>query len=242
MSPVENTREFAVASGELSREDFATFNRTWMEHAASTLVEGGLLATFIDWRSVEIVLAAGRELGLDLLNLVIWEKTNGGQGSLLRSQHELLPVLKKGTATHVNNVQLGRHGRWRSNVWTYPGGSSLGSEARSHANDHPTVKPRAMLEDALLDVSNRGEIVLDPFLGSGSTILAAETTGRVCRAIEIDGRYCDVAIVRWQALTGLSATLSASGETFAETAVRRGRSVDFRRELTRDFHREVTRF
>ncbi len=219
-------REFAMAHGELSREEFSTFNRTWMGLAADTLIDGGLLATFIDWRSIEIVLAVGRELDLDLLNIVVWQKTNGGQGSLWRSQHELLPVLKTGSAPHVNNVQLGAFGRWRSNVWTYPGGSSLGSDARARSDDHPTVKPRALLEDALLDISNRGEIVLDPFLGSGSTLLATQTTGRVCRAIEIDGRYCDICIERWQELTGRAAVLAQTGETFAKTASRRLPEID----------------
>ncbi len=219
-------REFTHASGEMTRDEFLAFNRAWMSHAAGYLLDGGLLASFIDWRSVDIVLAAGRDLGLDLLNIVIWQKTNGGQGSLWRSQHEMLPVLKKGTAAHVNNVKLGRYGRWRSNVWTYPGGSSLGSEARAASDDHPTVKPRAMLEDALLDISDRGELVLDPFLGSGSTLLAAETTGRVCRAIEIDGRYCDVAIRRWQALTGLPAILTETDEIFDEVAERRAQGID----------------
>jgi DNA modification methylase len=218
-------REFAMAHGEMSREEFAAFNLTWMGLAANTLIDGGLLATFIDWRSIEIVLAAGRESDLNLLNIVVWHKTNGGQGGLWRSQHELLPILKKGLAAHVNNIQMGRHGRWRSNVWTYPGGSSLGSEARARSDDHPTVKPRALLEDALLDISNRGEIVLDPFLGSGSTLLAAQTTGRLCRAIEIDGRYCDVCIERWQELTEMSAVLEETGETFAEVGERRARSV-----------------
>src|SRR5271157_3205233 len=107
-------------------------------------------------------------------------------GSLYRSQHELLPLFKKGTAPHINNVELGRHGRWRSNLWTYPGASSLGSDARKCLQDHPTTKPIAMLEDALLDLTRRGDIVLDPFLGSGSTLLACERTGRICRGFELD--------------------------------------------------------
>jgi DNA modification methylase len=193
----------------------------WMEPAIARLVEGGLLATFIDWRSIEVVLAAGRELGLDLLNLIVWQKANGGQGSLWRSQHELLPVFKKGRAPHVNNVELGRHGRWRSNVWSHPGASSLGSDARDGLQHHPTVKPRALLEDAILDVTHRGEIVIDCFAGSGSTLLAAEATGRVCRAIEIDGPYCDLIIERWQSLTQQEAVLAATGEPFAAVTLRR---------------------
>ncbi|MEC5412895.1 DNA methyltransferase [Aurantimonas sp. C2-5-R2] len=214
-------REFAMAHGELSRDEFADFNVAWMRHVVARLGNGGLLATFIDWRSVELVLACGRELDLNLLNVVVWAKSNGGMGSLWRSQHEMLPVFKKGKGSHINNVALGHHGRWRSNLWTYAGGSSLGSDAREASADHPTVKPKALLEDALLDVTNRGETVLDPFVGSGSTILAAESTGRVCLAIEIDGRYCDVAIKRWESQTGEAAVLVESGETFEEVARRR---------------------
>jgi DNA modification methylase len=214
-------REFAMAGGEMSREEFTTFIRDWMAASIEHVAEGGLLATFIDWRSVELVLACARELGLELLNIVVWAKSNGGQGSFWRSQHELLPVFKKGTAAHVNNVELGRFGRWRSNLWTYPGASTLGSDARDGLAVHPTVKPCALLEDALLDVSRRDEIVIEPFAGSGSTLLAAESVGRVCRAIEIDGLYCDVIVRRWQAMTGEQATLAETGETFSEVADRR---------------------
>jgi len=217
-------REFAVAHGELSREEFDAFNKDWMRLASAVLVEGGLLATFIDWRSVDLILSAGRELGLDLLNIVVWAKSNAGQGSLWRSQHEMLPVFKKGGAPHINNIELGRWGRYRSNVWTYPGASTLGSDAREGLAVHPTVKPRALLEDALLDVTDRGDVVLDCFLGSGSMLLAAQATGRICRAIEIDGRYCDVAIARWRQMTGREAILEETGETHAEVARRRGTS------------------
>jgi DNA modification methylase len=214
-------REFAMANGEMSVEAFMAFNQAWMSAATSWLVDGGLMATFIDWRSIELVLACGRQLGLPLINLVVWAKSNGGQGSLWRSQHELLPFFKKGAAPHVNNIELGRHGRWRSNVWTYPGASSLGSDARDGLAHHPTVKPRALLEDALLDVTNRGDIVIEPFAGSGSTLLAAEAAGRMCRAIEIDALYCDLTIQRWQQMTGQEARLSETGETFAEVRARR---------------------
>ena len=214
-------REFAMAAGEMSAAEFAAFNRQWMSSAASFLVDGGLIGTTIDWRSVEIILATGRELGFDLLNLIVWAKSNAGQGSLYRSQHELLPLFKKGKAAHVNNIELGRHGRWRSNVWDYPGGSSLGSDAREGLKDHPTVKPRAMIEDALLDVTHRGDIVVDCFAGSGTTVLAAEATGRVCRAIEIDGPYCDVIVRRWQAMTGEDAVLLGCGDSFEVVRQRR---------------------
>jgi DNA modification methylase len=142
-------------------------------------------------------------------------------GSLYRSQHELLPLFKKGTAPHVNNVELGKRGRWRSNVWTYPGASSLGSDARRGLKEHPTVKPTALLEDALLDVSNRGDIVIDPFLGSGSCLIAADKTGRVCRGVELDPLYVDVIVRRHESSTGSSAVLVETGEAFDELAARR---------------------
>ena len=213
-------REFAMAAGEMSRDAFAEFLKAWLVASSAHVMDGGLVATFIDWRSVELVLCCGRELGFNLLNLVVWGKANAGQGSFWRSQHELLPIFKKGNAAHLNNIELGRHGRWRSNLWAYPGASTLGSEARDGLTFHPTVKPRAMLEDALLDVSQRGEIVIDPFCGSGSTLLAAETTGRLCRAIEIDGLYCDLTLRRWQELTGQEALLVATGESFGSIAQR----------------------
>ena len=123
-------REFAMAAGEMSGEEFGAFNRAWMSSAALYVVDGGLIGTFIDWRSVELVLACGRDLGFDPINIVVWSKSNAGQESVWRSQHELLPVFKKGSATAINNVELGRFGRWRSNVWCYPGASSVGSDAR----------------------------------------------------------------------------------------------------------------
>jgi DNA modification methylase len=188
-------REFAMASGEMSADEFLAFNNSWMSAALSHLCDGGVFGTFIDWRGAGTVSAAAEKLGLIPLNLIVWAKTNAGMGSLYRSQHELLPLFRRGDAPHVNNVELGKKGRWRSNVWTYAGASSLGSEARRGLQDHPTVKPTNMLEDALLDITHRGEIVLDPFLGSGSTIIAAERAGRICRGVELDPLYVD-AIVR----------------------------------------------
>jgi hypothetical protein len=137
-------REFAMASGEMDRLEFAAFNRAWISTAASFLVDGGLFSTAIDWRNIDVIIAAGRDCGLDLINLVVWSKSNAGQGSLWRSAHELYPIFKKGSAAHINNVELGRHGRWRSNVWVYPGGSTIGSDSRDGLKLHPTVKPRAM--------------------------------------------------------------------------------------------------
>jgi DNA modification methylase len=164
-------REFAMASGEMTDAEFLAFNEPWVASVLPHLCDGGALGTLIDWRGLPTVHSAAAKHGLFSLNLIVWAKTNAGMGSLYRSQHELLPLFKKGTTPHVNNVELGKRGRWRSNVWTYPGASSLGSDARRGLKDHPTVKPTAMLEDALLDLSNRGEIVIDPFLGSCSTLI-----------------------------------------------------------------------
>ena len=189
--------------------------------AIAYLCDGGLFGTFIDWRGLPTALAAAAQLGLSQINLIVWAKTNAGMGSLYRSQHELLPLFKNGKGDNVNNVELGRNGRWRSNLWTYPGASSIGSDARRGLQNHPTVKPCAMLEDALLDVTHRGDIVLDPFLGSGSTLIAAERTGRRCRGVEIDPLYMDVMIRRYEAETGREAVPEAMSETFAELAVRR---------------------
>jgi DNA modification methylase len=214
-------REFAMASGEMTVEQYLAFNLTWIEAAAGYLCDGGVFGTFIDWRGQPTVHAAATKLGLAPLNLIVWAKTNAGMGSLYRSRHELLPLFKRGNAPHVNNVELGTRGRWRSNVWTYPGASSLGSDARRGLQDHPTVKPTAMLEDAILDLTNRGEIVIDPFLGSGSCLIAAHKTGRICRGVELDPLYVDVIVRRYEAATGNQAVLIETGETFVTLAARR---------------------
>jgi DNA modification methylase len=217
----EPHREFVMASGEMSEAEFLAFNEAWIGAVLPFLCDGGVFGTFIDWRGQPTVHSAATKLGLKPLNLVVWMKTNAGMGSLYRSQHELLPLFKKGLASHVNNVELGKRGRWRSNVWTYPGASSLGSDARRGLRDHPTVKPTAMLEDALLDLSHRGDIVIDPFLGSGSTLIAAEKTGRVCRGVELDPLYVDVIIRRYEATAGKPAVLLETGEAFEALARRR---------------------
>lgn len=218
-------REFVMGSGEMSDQEFLAFNEAWMAACVPYLCDGALFGTFIDWRGNPTVHAAATELGLTAVNLVVWAKTNAGMGSLYRSQHELLPVFKKGKAPHVNNVALGKHGRWRSNVWTYPGASSLGSDARRGLQDHPTVKPVTMLEDALLDMTERGDTVLDPFLGSGSALIAAEKTGRRCRGVELDPLYVDVILCRYHEVTGHHGILSETGEMFPELAARRLQDV-----------------
>jgi DNA modification methylase len=216
-------REFAMASGEMTADEFLAFNLAWIGTAAGYLCDGGVFGTYIDWRGQPTVHAAATKLGLEPLNLIVWAKTNAGMGSLYRSQHELLPLFKKGDAPHTNNVELGKRGRWRSNLWTYPGASSLGCDARRGLQDHPTVKPTAMLEDALLDLTSRSDIVIDPFLGSGSTLIAADKTGRVCRGIELDPLYVDVIIRRYETATGNDAVLVETGETFGRLADRRQR-------------------
>jgi DNA modification methylase len=214
-------REFAMASGEMSDAEFLAFNEAWMAAVLPGLCDGGIFCTFIDWRGLPTVHLAAVKVGLVPQNLIVWAKTNAGMGSLYRSQHELLPLFKNGSAPHTNNVELGKRGRWRSNVWTYPGASSLGSDARRGLKDHPPVKPTAMLEDALLDLTNRGDIVIDPFLGSGSTLIAADKTGRVCRGVELDPLYVDVIVRRYEAATGAPAVLVETGETFEALAARR---------------------
>lgn len=218
-------REFAMASGEMSDQQFDAFNSTWMAATLPHLVDGGVLATFIDWRGLASVTNAAVAVGLSQLNLAVWAKTNAGMGSLYRSQHELFPLFKKGKAGHVNNVGLGRNGRHRSNVWSYAGASSLGSDARRGLRHHPTVKPVAMLVDALHDLTHRGDVVLDPFLGSGSTLLAAEKSGRVCYGVEIDPLYVDLIVTRYEGSTGHSAVLDGTGQTFSE--VQQARHAQF---------------
>jgi DNA modification methylase len=218
-------REFAMASGEMSDAEFLAFNEAWIAAVVPCLCDGGIFGTFIDWRGLPTVHSAAVKVGLGPSNLIVWAKTNAGMGSLYRSQHELLPLFKNGSAPHVNNVELGKRGRWRSNVWTYPGASSLGSDARQGLKDHPTVKPTAMLEDALLDLTNRGDTVIDPFLGSGSTLIAADKTGRACRGVELDPLYVDVILRRYESATGNEAVLVETGETFQAVAARRAREA-----------------
>jgi DNA modification methylase len=214
-------REFAMASGEMSQPEFEGFNRDLMGAALPHMVDGGIFGTFIDWRGLGTVEAAARTVGLNQINLIVWTKQNGGMGTLYRSKHELLPLFKKGKAAHINNVQLGKFGRYRTNVWSYPGASSLGSDARAGLAMHPTVKPVAMLQDALLDLTNPDQIVIDPFCGSGSTLIAAEKTGRRCRAIELDPLYVDVIVRRWMKLTGKAAMHEETGLGFDEIAQQR---------------------
>jgi DNA modification methylase len=213
--------EFAMASGEMSEEAFTGFLTTICGHLARHSADGAIQFICMDWRHMRELLAAGEANDLTLKNLCVWSKDNGGMGALYRSQHELVFVFKHGTAAHINNVELGRHGRYRTNVWHYRGANSLRRGRDADLAMHPTVKPVRMVADALLDCSNKGDVVLDPFGGSGTTLIAAEKTGRRARLIELAPRYVDVTIARWQKLTGKEATLADTGQTFTEVAKER---------------------
>jgi DNA modification methylase len=210
-------REFGMASGEMTAQEFTAFLRTSFELLVRHSVDGSVHVVFMDWRHLPEILAAGGAAYADMLNLCVWSKHQAGMGSLYRSQHELALIYKNGKAAHQNNIQLGRFGRYRTNVWNYPGIQAMrkGEEGDLLAL-HPTVKPVRMIADAILDVSRRADIVLDPFLGSGTTLLAAHRVGRHCYAMELDPLYIDTAIRRWQAVTGMDAISAASGMTFTQ--------------------------
>jgi DNA modification methylase len=203
-----------MASGEMSEAEFRGFLGRVLARLVANLPSGGIAMICMDWRHVEDLIATGKAAGLELINLCVWNKTNGGMGSLYRSKHELVCVFRKPGAPHINNVELGRHGRNRTNVWDYAGVNSFGKGRAADLADHPTVKPTALVADAIMDVTHRGDVVLDAFGGSGATLLAAEKTGRRARLIELDPLYVDVAIRRWQERTGQKAVLAATGESF----------------------------
>jgi DNA modification methylase len=209
-----------MASGEMTKTEFTGFLGQAFRNLAAFSVDGSLHYVCMDWRHLEELLAAGREAYSELKNLCVWVKNNGGMGSLYRSQHELVFVFKHGRSGHRNNVQLGQFGRNRSNVWRYPGANSFASssEEGNLLALHPTVKPVAMVADAILDCSARGEVVLDAFLGSGTTLIAAERTGRRCYGLELDPGYVDTIVRRWQKLSGGSALHGVSGRSFDELA------------------------
>jgi DNA modification methylase len=205
-------REFAMASGEMGEAEFRTFLAETLGACANVSRDGAIHFVCMDWRHMEDVTSVGHHVYGALLNLCIWNKSNAGMGSLYRSKHELVFVYKVGTAPHFNAVELGRHGRNRSNVWDYASVNSLVGSRRDDLALHPTVKPIALVSDALQDVTKRGDLVLDMFLGSGTTLLAAERSGRVFRGTEIDPAYVDVAIERWEAMTGKKAVLAKDGD------------------------------
>lgn len=214
-------KDFAMAAGEMSEAEFIAFCETFHKLSAAHLADGGAYFSCIDWRSIDVIMTAAKKAGLRHINTAVWNKGSGGMGSLYRSAQELIPVFCKGPKLTVNNVALGKHGRDRTNVWSYPGANRKGSTAGKALQHHPTPKPIELVRDAILDVTKRGARVLDPFMGSGTTILAAEKSDRLAFGIELDPGYVDVAISRWQEMTGRSAIHEASGLTFQEVAAQR---------------------
>jgi hypothetical protein len=209
-------RPFPMASGEMSPAEFTAFLGEACRNLTAFSAAGSLHFICTDWRHLDELLAAGADAYGELKNLCVWVKDNAGMGSLYRSQHELVLVFKQRGGTHRNNIQLGQFGRNRSNVWSYPGANSFarGGREGNLLALHPTVKPVAMVADAILDCTERGDIVLDAFLGSGTTVIAAMRTGRRCYGLELDPAYVDTAIRRWQVLTGGQASHAVSGRCF----------------------------
>lgn len=217
-------REFALASGEMTPSQFTEFLTSVFRFCAAHTVDGSVHYSCMDWRHHQELTEAGRAVYDELLNIVVWVKSNAGQGSFYRSQHELIFVYRNGQAAHRNNVELGRHGRNRSNVWHYAGVNTFRAGRMDDLAMHPTVKPVAMVAEAIRDCTKRGDIVIDAFMGSGTTILAAERVGRRAFGLEIDPLYVDVAVRRWQAFTGQDAMLAATGQTFDEVMALRSES------------------
>jgi DNA modification methylase len=207
-------RDFAMGSGEMKEAEFIAFLEMVFARLAENSVDGSIHQICMGWRHMWEMLAAGRKVYSELKNLCVWNKSHAGMGSFYRSKHELIFVWKSGTAAHSNNFGLGQHGRSRTNVWDYANVHALRAGGLQELAMHPTVKPVALVADAIKDCSSRGALVLDPFCGSGTILVAAERTGRKARAMEIDPAYVDVAVRRWQDYTGKAAVLAASGETF----------------------------
>ncbi len=214
-------REFAFASGEMSETQFTEFLTESLSAMSAIMRDGAIAFVCMDWRHMGELMAAGRAAFTELKNLVVWNKTNGGMGAFYRSKHELIFVFKLGAAEHTNSFGLGETGRYRTNVWDYAGISSMSASRSKELAMHPTVKPVALVADAIRDCSKRGDIVVDGFGGSGSTLIAAEKTGRVARLIEYDPLYCDTIVRRWEHLTGKRATLASTGTEFELTAEER---------------------
>ena len=212
--------DFAMACGEMTEEDFLNFLINSFKLLAKYSVPGSIHYVAMDWRHVDLVVLAGEEAYSEFLNLCVWSKDRAGQGSFYRSQHELFFVFKNGNGPPRNNIQLGKYGRYRTNIWNYPSAAAFSktSEEGNLLALHPTVKPVALVADAILDCSAPGEIVLDSFLGSGTTLIAAERTRRICYGMELDQRYVDTAVRRWQRLTGGHAIHAVSGKRFDEVA------------------------
>jgi DNA modification methylase len=209
-------REFAMAAGEMSEAEFTGFLQTVFGHLAAHSADGAIHFVCMDWRHLFEVLTAGRAVYSELKNVCIWNKSSAGMGSFYRSQHELVLVFKAGTAPHINTFELGQYGRHRSNVWDHPGVGPINGGRRDELALHPTVKPVQLVADAILDCSHRRGLVLDAFAGAGTTVIAAERTGRQAYAMELDPTYVDTTIRRWQQFTGDQAVHAETGRSFAE--------------------------
>lgn len=213
-------REFPMATGEMTREEFTDFLVEGLDPAGLFLVDGGIAYVCMDWRHMREVEEAGRDAIGPLKNVCVWAKPNAGMGAFYRSQHEMVFVFKKGEAAHVNNFGLGEV-RYRTNLWQYPGASGFHADREGDLEMHPTTKPVNMIADAILDVSHRGDIVMDMFAGSGATLMACMKTGRVARLIELDPLYVDLIIRRFQAAGGGEVYLQDGGASFDEVALQR---------------------
>jgi hypothetical protein len=210
-----------MGCGEMKEDEFISFLGSVFRRLALNTVDGSIHQICMDWRHQWEMLSAGREIYAELKNLCVWNKSNAGMGSFYRSKHELVFVWKNGTSPHINNFELGQHGRTRTNIWDYPGITGGHAGRLEELAMHPTVKPVAMVADAIKDCSRRGGLVLDPFCGSGTILIAAEKTSRKARALEIDPHYVDVAVRRWQTYTGKHAVLAATGQTFEDVEEQR---------------------
>lgn len=218
-------REFAMGVGEMSDAQFHDFMAAVLEATAANLEQGSLVFATMDWRQCHLLINAGKSIGLKHINTVVWDKGAGAMGSLYRSAHELMPVFCKGEKARTNNIELGKHGRDRTNVWHYPGANRKGSSANAMLDKHSTPKPTELVADAMLDCTKRGDIVVDACLGSGTTIIAAEMTGRIGYGIEIDCAYVDVIVRRWEEYSGKEAVHEETGLSFSATAEARAAAV-----------------
>jgi 16S rRNA G966 N2-methylase RsmD len=212
---------FAMGCGEMSKAEFTAFLEAIFRLLADNTVAGSIHGICMDWRHMPEMLAASNAVYDELKNLCVWNKSNAGMGTFYRSKHELVFIWKSGTAPHVNTFELGQYGRSRSNVWEYAGVNSLKPGRLEELAMHPTVKPVALVADAMKDCSRRNRLVLDPFAGSGTVLIAAERTGRRARALEIDPHYVDVAVRRWEAYTGKAVIQATTGSTFEEISEER---------------------
>ncbi len=218
--------EFKMASGEMSDVEFQKFLSQAISNMSHYSKDGSIHYICMDWRHVKDLSLSAQKYYTEFKNICVWNKTNAGMGSLYRSKHEFVFVYKNGKKPHINNIELGKHGRYRTNVWDYAGLNTFNHGREEDLSFHPTVKPVDLIKDAILDTSKTRGIILDPFGGSGSTLIAAEKTRRYSRLIEIEPKYVDVTLERFVTLTNEQPILKRTGETFAELKTKRGVTND----------------